>query len=42
MIQTFIGLTTDREKLYDKINKRVDIMLQNGYQKKQKKYMILK
>ena len=27
---TFIGLTTDREKLYDRINKRVDIMLQNG------------
>ena len=26
----FIGLTTDREILYDRINKRVDIMLQNG------------
>ena len=26
----FIGLTTDREKLYDRINKRVDIMLDNG------------
>jgi len=26
----FIGLTTNREKLYDRINKRVDIMLSNG------------
>ncbi len=26
----FIGLTTDRDKLYDRINKRVDIMLENG------------
>lgn len=26
----FIGLTTDRAILYDKINKRVDIMLKNG------------
>ena len=26
----FIGLTTDREILYDRINKRVDIMLGNG------------
>ena len=26
----FIGLTTDREKLYDRINKRVDIMVDNG------------
>ena len=26
----FIGLTTDREKLYDRINKRVDIMIENG------------
>ena len=26
----FIGLTTNREVLYDRINKRVDIMLQNG------------
>ena len=26
----FIGLTTDREILYERINKRVDIMLQNG------------
>lgn len=25
-----IGLTTDRETLYDRINKRVDIMLENG------------
>ncbi len=26
----FIGLTTDREILYDRINKRVEIMVQNG------------
>ena len=26
----FIGLTTDRDVLYDRINKRVDIMIQNG------------
>lgn len=26
----FIGLTTDRDILYDRINKRVDIMLENG------------
>ncbi len=26
----FIGLTTDREKLYERINKRVDIMIENG------------
>lgn len=26
----FIGLTTDREVLYDRINKRVDIMVSNG------------
>ena len=26
----FIGLTTDREMLYDRINKRVDIMIENG------------
>ena len=26
----FVGLTTDREILYDRINKRVDIMLENG------------
>ena len=26
----FIGLTTDREVLYDRINKRVDIMVENG------------
>ena len=25
-----IGLTTDRETLYDRINKRVDIMIENG------------
>ena len=25
-----IGLTTDRENLYDRINKRVDIMVENG------------
>ena len=26
----FIGLTTDRETLYERINKRVDIMIENG------------
>ncbi len=26
----FIGLTTDREALYDRINKRVDVMVNNG------------
>ena len=26
----FIGLTTDREILYDRINKRVDVMISNG------------
>ena len=26
----FIGLTTDREKLYERINSRVDIMIKNG------------
>lgn len=26
----FIGLTTDRETLYNRINKRVDIMMENG------------
>ena len=26
----FIGLTTDRKVLYDRINKRVDVMLENG------------
>ena len=26
----FIGLTTDRDKLYDRINKRVDVMIENG------------
>lgn len=26
----FIGLTTDRETLYNKINKRVDVMIENG------------
>lgn len=26
----FIGLTTDREILYDRINKRVDVMINNG------------
>ena len=33
----FIGLTTDREKLYDKINKRVDIMIDNGLLEEAKK-----
>ena len=27
---TFIGLTTDRDTLYDRINKRVDIMIEDG------------
>ena len=27
---TIIGLTTNRDLLYDRINKRVDIMIQNG------------
>ena len=26
----FVGLTTDREVLYDRINKRVDVMIENG------------
>lgn len=26
----FIGLTTDRDLLYDRINKRVDVMIENG------------
>ena len=33
----FIGLTTDRETLYDRINKRVDIMLENGLIEEAKK-----
>ena len=33
----FIGLTTDRDILYDRINKRVDVMLKDGLQKKKKK-----
>lgn len=33
----FIGLTTDREILYDRINKRVDIMIQNGLMEEAKK-----
>ena len=33
----FIGLTTDREILYDRINKRVDIMLENGLMDEAKK-----
>lgn len=32
----FIGLTTDRELLYKKINKRVDVMLNNGLLKEAK------
>lgn len=32
----FIGLTTDREKLYERINKRVDIMIENGLLKEVK------
>ena len=33
----FIGLTCDRDVLYDSINKRVDIMLQNGLLEEAKK-----
>lgn len=33
----FVGLTTDREILYDRINKRVDIMLENGLLEEAKK-----
>ncbi len=33
----FIGLTTDREALYERINKRVDIMLENGLLEEAKK-----
>lgn len=33
----FIGLTTDREILYDRINKRVDIMLKQGLLEEAKK-----
>lgn len=33
----FIGLTTDRKILYDRINKRVDIMLENGLIEEAKK-----
>ena len=33
----FIGLTTDRELLYGRINKRVDIMLENGLLEESKK-----
>ena len=33
----FIGLTTDRDLLYDRINKRVDIMLDNGLLEEAKK-----
>lgn len=29
-----IGLTRDREELYDRINRRVDIMMQEGLLKK--------
>jgi len=33
----FIGLTTDREILYDRINKRVDVMINNGLIEEAKK-----
>lgn len=33
-----IGLTTSREKLYERINKRVDIMLENGLLEEAKKF----
>jgi len=32
----FIGLTTDRDKLYERINKRVDVMMNNGLLKEAK------
>ena len=34
----FIGLTTDRDTLYDRINKRVDIMVQNSLIEEAKKF----
>ena len=34
----FIGLTTDRDTLYDRINKRVDIMVGNGLIEEAKKF----
>ena len=33
----YIGLTTDRETLYDRINKRVDVMVNNGLLEEAKK-----
>lgn len=33
----FIGLTTDRETLYDRINKRVDVMIEQGLLEEAKK-----
>lgn len=33
----FIGLTTDREMLYDRINRRVDVMINNGLIEEAKK-----
>lgn len=33
----YIGLTTDRQTLYDRINKRVDIMIKNGLLEEAKK-----
>ena len=33
----YIGLTTDRQTLYDRINKRVDIMIKNGLLEESKK-----
>lgn len=34
----FIGLTSDRDRLYDRINKRVDMMLDNGLIKEVKSF----
>ena len=34
----FIGLTTDRDTLYDRINKRVDIMVEDGLVEEAKKF----
>ena len=37
-----IGLTMDRAKLYDRINKRVDIMLENGLEAEAREYLSMK
>lgn len=35
-----IGLTRDREELYDRINRRVDIMMQDACWKKPGRYIL--